>query len=240
MKSMLIATFSAAIVTFAIIATGSGISAFTERGGGIPAPPRPAKTAVKHFNPEVTSIFTDQQVFFDAVICRTVSLESFETAEARNQIDLSELTVGAVAVSTNNPPQLGVWDEQYQGAFATDGSQWLGIEENSLMVPHVTTLTFDRPINHFGVNITDYGDFGSENLEFANDIGDQATAAFSGQASGNHQFFGMINTAKAFRTVTLSHNVGGEFYGIDEITFCFRGRPDAVQTRMPSGRVTPD
>lgn len=236
----LIATLSVVISISAIIATGSGVSAFTERGGGLPAPPRPAKSAVRDINPETTTVFTDQSVFLDSVSCRTLYLESFETTEASNQINLSGLTLDKIAVSTGNPPQIGVWNRQYQGAFATHGNQWLGIEEASLVVPHVTTLTFDRPINHFSVNITDFGDFGGGNLIFANDIGDEATAAFSGQASGNHQFFGIINTARGFRIVTLSHNIGGEFYGIDEVTFCFQGRPNTAQNRRPSGRVIPD
>ena len=209
-------------------------------GGGVPPPWVRPKGAVKKFNAEVTYVFTDQQVFLDSALCRTVSLESFEAIGATNRIGTSVLSLDRVTVSTDNPPQLGVWNGRYQGAFATDGSQWLGIEENSLVIPHVTTLSFDRPINHFGVNITDYGDFGGENLIFANDIGDEATAAFSGQASGNHQFFGIINSTRAFRTVTLTHDISGEFYGIDEVTFCFRGRPDTAQSRSSSGRVTPD
>ena len=155
-------------------------------------------------------------------------------------IRIAGLSLSDFTITTDNPPQLGIWDKRYQGAFATDGWQWMGIEENLLVVPHVTTLTFDVFINQFGINITDYGDFGSGNLVFANDIGDQATAAFSGQPSGNLQFFGIINSARAFRTVTLTHPVGGEFYGIDEITYCWQGRPDEPSHRQPSGRVVPD
>ena len=39
--------------------------------------------------------------------------------------------------------------------------------------PQVTTLSFDVLINHFGLYVTDYGDFGDGNLIFANDAGDE-------------------------------------------------------------------
>ena len=65
-------------------------------------------------------------------------------------------------------------------------------------------------------------------------------AIASGQPSGNHQFFGIINSSTAFRSVTLTHSVAGEFYGIDEIYFCWEGAPDTPLRRQPSKRVTPD
>ena len=173
-------------------------------------------------------------------LCRTVSLESFESLAATNQIDATSVVLADFTITTDNPPRLGVWDRRSQGAFATHGSQWLGIEENQLVVPQATTLHFDLPINHFGVNITDYGDFGDGNLEFTGDNGDQATAAFSGQPSGNRQFFGIINSARAFRTVTLTHSIEGEFFGIDEITYCWQGAPDTPERRQSSGRRLPD
>jgi len=212
----------------------------TESGGGIPAPALPPEPAIKNFNPKETAVFDDKEIFLDSVGCRTISLESFEGLAATNRIELATVTAADFTITTDNPPRLGVWNERYQGAFATDGSQWMGVEENQLIVPQVTTLTFNVLINHIGFYTTDYGDFGDGNLVFANDAGDEATAAFSGEPSGNRQFFGIINSAKAFRTVTLTHSVGGEFYGIDEIYYCWHGAPDTPATRNPAGRVIPD
>ena len=229
-----------AMISGNLPAVERGILGFTETSGGVPAPVSPPRPAVKNFNPKETTVFADEETFLDSVMCRTISLESFEDLPPTNWVELSTVTVADFTITTDNPPRLGIWNERYQGAFATHGSQWMAVEENLLVVPQVTTLAFDVLINHFGVNMTDYGDFGSGNLEFANDIGDEATAAFSGESSGNHQFFGIINSARAFRTVTLTHSIAGEFYGIDEIYYCWRGAPDTPIRRHSSGRVIPD
>ena len=220
-------------------ATDRGVSSWSETGGGIPAPARVQPTATK-IDPKATTVFSEKQAFLDSILCRSISLESFENLNATNRIDASTVAVTDFTIATDHPPRLGIWDERYQGAFATDGWQWMGIEENQLITPQTTTLTFDVPINHFGLYMTDYGDFGSGNLEFANDIGDEATAALSGEPSGNRQFFGIINSARAFRTVTLTHSIDGEFYGIDEIYFCWQGAPDTPISRQSPGRVIPD
>jgi hypothetical protein len=213
---------------------------FTEATGGTPAPVQPPPPAVKHFNPKETSVFTDEASFLSSVSCRTVSLESFEGLAATNTSNRTVITTPDFTVTTDNPPRLGVWDQRFRGSYATHGTQWMGVDEGLLVVPQVTTLTFDVMVNHFGINFTDYGTFGNGNLEFANDIGDVATAALSGQGGGNHQFFGIINSSRAFRSVTLTHSISGEFYGIDEIYYCWQVRPDTPLRRQPSGRVIPD
>lgn len=227
-------------VTEDLAAAASGVAAWTETGNGTPARPVPPQSAVKNFNPKQTTVFTEKETFLDAIICGTVSLESFESLPATNQIDSSTVTVSDFTITTDNPPELGLWNRLYQGAFATHGTQWLGIEESRLVVPQVTTLSFNAPINHFGLYATDFGDFGDGNLVFASDAGDEATAAFSGEPSGNRQFFGIINSAGAFRTVTLTHSIAGEFFGLDEIYYCMQGVPDTPLRRRSSGRVTPD
>lgn len=214
---------------------------WTESAGAVPAAAVPPQPAIKTLNPKETSVFTDNEAFLEAVTCSTISLESFENLAASNQINASVVSVADFTITTDNPPRLGIWDKRSQGAFATDGSQWMGIEENQLIVPQVTTLSFDILISQFGFYITDYGDFGDGNLIFANDAGDEATAAFSGEPSGNRQFFGIVNSSKGFRTVTLTHSLVGEFYGVDEIYYCFAaGAPEAPTSRQSPGRVIPD
>lgn len=215
--------------------------AWTETSGAVPAPAVPPQPAIKSFNPKQTSVFTDKEAFLDTVTCSTISLESFEDLAASNQINASAVTVADIVITTDNPPRLGIWDNESQGASATHGRQWMGIEENQLIVPQVTTLSFDVLINHFGLFVTDYGDFGDGNLIFANNAGDEVTAAVSGEPSGNRQFFGIINSSKGFRSVTLTHSLEGEFYGVDEIYYCFSpGAPENPTNRQTSGRVIPD
>lgn len=232
---------STLLISVDLRAVERSVRAWTETSGAVPAPAVPPQPAVKSFNPKETAVFTDKEVFLDTVTCNTISLESFEDLTASNQIDASVVMVADFTITTDNPPRLGIWNNGYQGAFATHGHQWVGIEENQLIVPQVTTLSFDVLITHFAISATDYGDFGDGNLIFANDAGDEATAAFSGEPSGNLQFFGIINSSKGFRTVTLTHSIAGEFYGIDEIYYCFAaGAPEAPTNRQSSGRVIPD
>ncbi len=232
---------STLLISVDLRAVEGAVRSWTETSGAVPAPAVPPKPAIKSFNPKQTSVFTDKEVFLDTVTCNTISMESFEDLMATNRINTSVVTVADFTITTDITPRLGIWDRESQGASATDGRQWVGIEENQIIVPQVTTLNFDVLINQFGFFATDYGDFGDGNLIFANDAGDEATAAFSGEPSGNRQFFGIINTSKGFRSVTLTHSLEGEFYGVDEIYYCFAsGAPETPTNRQSSGRVIPD
>jgi hypothetical protein len=212
----------------------------TETGGGTPPPARPPAPKIAAFDPKVTTVFTDEGSFVSGTLCRTITIESFEELPPTNRTDTAAVPVQDFTITTDNPPRLGIWDRRFEAIVATDGIQWIGVEENQLVVPQVTTFTFDRPINHFGLYLMDFGDFGSDNLVFANDLGDEATAALASQPSGNRQFFGIINSSRSFRTVTLTHSNQGEFYGLDEVMYCWRGRPDAPSSRTGSRRVMPD
>jgi hypothetical protein len=216
------------------------VSRFTEIGGGTPDRSTSPVPVVEVLDPKTTTVFSDRTAFYDASLCRTIGVESFEDLPVTLQTDTAVLSTAGFTITTDHPPRLGVWDRRFEGIVATDGIQWVGIEENKLIVPQVTTFTFDRPINHFGLYMMDYGDFGSDPLEFANDAGDVATAALAGQPSANRQYFGIINSGRSFRTVTLTHSNQGEFYGIDEVAFCWRGRPDEPISRSGAKRVSPD
>ena len=127
--------------------------AWTETSGAIPAPAVPPQPAIKSFNPKETSVFTDKDTFLDAVTCSTISLESFEDLGASNQINASVVSVADFTITTDNPPRLGIWDRRSPGgAFATHGIKWMGIEENQLIVPQITTLSFDVLITHFAIS----------------------------------------------------------------------------------------
>ncbi len=228
-----------AVFVASLTAVAGSVAWLTETGGGNPIRTALPSPTVERFDPKVTSVFTDRDSFLQAVLCRTVSVESFENLNPTNQTNRSEITTPDFTMTTDNPPRLGIWDQRFQGAFATDGIQWVGVEENALVVPQVTTFHFDRPITHFGLYTTDFGDFGTDDLEFANDTGDVAIAARSGQPSGSRQFFGIITSDRSFRTVTLTHSNQGEFYGLDEVTYCWRGRPDTPFARGGSTRVPP-
>ncbi len=188
--------------------------------GGIGSPGLPGNS----IQPEGgATTFTDEAAFLASAACDTMLTISFEDQAATNATTLSNLLIPfpTVGLSTNNPPQMGVWDMPSVGAFATDGSNWLGIDESAFLTPMTTTFIFKEGKDHIGINFTDYGDFGGGNLTFTNDIGDVATAAVSGLPDGNSQFFGLINLDNGFTSVTFSHDIGGEFYGIDEIYTCF-------------------
>lgn len=211
----------------------------TEAEGGTPAPALDPNPVVKRYDTKSTFTFTDQDAFLAAAWCVTVPMESFEELPATNQSNQQTITTPGFTVTTDHPPRLGIWDRRFQDASASDGVQWLGVNENQLVVPQITTFTFNSPINHFGINFSDYGDFGGSDLIYSDSAGNVATAAFSGRPSGNRQFFGIITRHTQFTTVTLVHFVAGEFYGIDEVSYCFAGSPPYDPIRRPTKRLRP-
>lgn len=230
----------AAMVFLPFTAIDGGAQALTEVGGGAPAPAADPNPPIKRYNPKSTLTFTDQDAFLAAAWCVTVPMESFEDLTATNQSNQESIVVPGFTVTTDNPPRLGIWDGRFQDASASDGIQWLGVNENLLVVPQITTFTFDSPINHFGINLSDYGDFGGSDLVYSDNAGTVATAAYSGRPNGNRQFFGIITRHTQFTTVTLIHFIAGEFYGIDEISYCLADTPPYSQMRRPTGLRIPD
>jgi hypothetical protein len=211
----------------------------TEAEGGVPAPAVAPSPPSERYGTKSTFSFTDQDAFLAATWCVTVPTESFEDLEATNQPDQDSIIVPGFTVTTDNPPRLGIWNRRFQDASASDGAQWLGIDENRLIVPQITTFTFNQPINHFGAKFSDYGDFGDSNLMYADDAGTVATAAFSGRPSGNRQFFGIIALHASFTAVRLLHFTPGEFYGVDEVSYCYADHPPYDPIRRPIKRLRP-
>jgi hypothetical protein len=218
---------------------GAAERPLTEAEGGTPASASDSNPPVEHYDPKSTITFTDQGAFLNASWCETISMESFEDLPATNFSDQMSIAVPDFTVTTDHPPRLGIWDRNFQDASASDGTHWLGVNENRLVVPQTTTFTFNAPVNHFGIKISDYGDFGGGNLMYSDDAGNVATAAVSGQPSGNRQFFGIITRHTQFTTVTLQHTVPGEFYGIDEVSYCLAMSAPYPQVRRPAARLIP-
>jgi len=211
----------------------------TEAEGGTPAPAPDPNPPVKRYDPKSTFTFTDQDAFLGASWCATVPTESFEDLAATNHPTQVSITVPGFTVTTDHPPRLGIWDQRFSDASASDGVHWMGVNENLQVVPQVTTFTFTAPINHFGVKLSDYGDFGAGDLIYSDNAGTIATAAFSGWPSGNRQFFGIITRHTQFTIVTLIHGLAGEFYGIDEVSYCSADYPPYDPVRRPTKRLTP-
>ena len=157
--------------------------------------------------------FNDEGDFLTAA--GATELESFEDLVATNALDSITIVTDNFVISTSTgDPDIGIFDISNAGAFATDGSNYVSYQsgENESIV-----FTFDNEINAFGLDITDYGDFGSGNLTFSNSAGDMAVAGISGTQNGDQIFFGAVNTDFAFDTVTFTNTILGEGFGVDKI-----------------------
>ncbi len=163
--------------------------------------------------------FSDEATFLGTT--GSLSLESFESEVATNSRNLSSLDLADFTVSMNAGDTMGVFTGDFFGGHATDGSNYLGFSDGHDYVDY----SFDTSINSFGINLTDFGDFGYGSVTFSNEIGDSYTAAISGAANANEQFFGII-TDFNFSNVRLSQNISGEFYAVDEIYYGTTGVPE--------------
>ncbi len=146
-----------------------------------------------------------------------LDMESFEGLPVDNYALTGRTTqvlddftvVGIPHVATQG---LSVWDHYHNG-HATDGVI-------HLKAASVYDLDFnlDDPALAFGLYITNWGNWGSGTL----------TGSLNGQGvfniavypvpSENEIFFGAISTQE-FNRVTISHNVHGESYSVDEVYY---------------------
>ncbi len=201
-----------------LLAAAPGGRLFEDEGG---APALSEPVLPNSFSGFDTTTYTDEATFLGAANCTVVNLESFEGEPPTSTSDQSSIALADFTITEIDSPNMGVWNVPQFGGSATDGTQWVGFSYcDDGCNPDIKTLSFSSPINTFGFNISDYGDFGSGNLELANDIGEVFTAATSGGPDGNLLFFGMINNEATFTTITLSATISGEFYGIDEVYYC--------------------
>jgi hypothetical protein len=163
-----------------------------------------------------TATFTDEATFLASA--DPLNLESFEGETATNGFSSDVIALTDFTVTGTGPfsPTLGIWNVPAFGGFATDGINWLGYQtsDNQMLI-----LDFSGPINSFGLDITDWGDFGTGTLVFSNDAGDFFLVDVAPNPNGNQQFFGVINDTMLFTTVTFLQDIFGEFYGVDNIHY---------------------
>ena len=167
-----------------------------------------------------TISYTDESSFLAAA--GTTKLESFEglTPGVRAiSFSLTDFTLSAPSVLPTAPP-LEVYPMPYLGAYATDGVQWMAYDQKN--PNEILRFDFSSPINSFGLNVTDWGDWtylGNPSLIFSNNAGDNATVATPPLNDGNHIFFGIINADTSFTRVELLSQPSPVFYGVDEVYY---------------------
>jgi hypothetical protein len=166
-----------------------------------------------------TVSFTDRLEFIDSATNAGImlGLESFEEFTATNSIDQTTLVADDFTITTDSPPDLGVYDAPASwGAFATDGIKFVGYQS---AVDEAVHFSYNSPIHAWGLDITDIGDFGTGELTFSNDVGDFFTVFVTPGSNGNQIFFGVINPDFAFTHVMLTNTVAGEAFGFDAVAY---------------------
>ncbi len=166
--------------------------------------------------------FDDEALFLLA--SGPLNLESFEGNFATNSFTSNTILTPDITFTVPDF-DLGIWNMPFVGGFATDGVNWLGYQSTA---DETITLNFNQAINGFGINITDWGDFGTGILTFSNDVGDFFQVDVTPNADGDHQFFGVINVDMLFTQVEFTQTIPGEFYGLDEIYYGLVPAPGAA------------
>ena len=166
--------------------------------------------------------FDDEALFLLA--SGPLNLESFEGNVATNSFTSNQILTTDITITVPDI-DLGIWNIPFVGGFATDGENWLGYQSTS---GETITMNFNQPLTGFGINITDWGDFGSGTLTFSNNVGDFFLVDVTPNPDGNQQFFGVINMDMLFTQVEFTQTIPGEFYGLDEIYYGMVPAPGAA------------
>lgn len=187
----------------------------------------------------VTLTFTDQDTFLKTT-ADPLSMESFE--EISQNTDGGKDSTGVDSVFTADFTVTGIppeYNAEFGGVLGvplfpdpevpTDGSTYLQYDAATTPFEdpgpdysddRILRFDFNVPINSFGLNVIDYGDFGGGPLLFSNNAGDQAVVTpGEGLLNNNKLFFGIINTSQTFDRVELLHSTPGEFYAVDEVYY---------------------
>lgn len=178
----------------------------------------------------VTVTFTDEVTFLGAAGGGLFN-ESFEGETATNSFSGDSLVLTDFTLTDSSAgTDLGIWSTPSVGGHATDGSNWVGYQSGT---NEILFWDFDFTIDSFGLDITDFGDFGSGSLSFSNDAGDNFVVSLAGGTNGNNQFFGVINSSMSFDHVELLNTIiGGEFYGVDNVYYGTAAVPEPASMML--------
>ncbi len=166
-----------------------------------------------------------------------LSLESFESLPAGNDLNASALLLPGFEVTHSFAPdlELGIFNVPISGINATSGLNVL-VYQSSIDAELI--FRFLTPINAFSLDLSDWGDYqqGPGTLGFASDAGHALTIANSPLANGNQLFFGIIDTGASFTEVRLKNSLPGEAFGVDSVRYGFIVPPPPVS--VPDGGAT--
>jgi hypothetical protein len=101
------------------------------------------------------------------------------------------------------------------GRFATSGSQYLEVSQSAF------NITFSSPVAAFGFYGTDIGDFNGQLTVTTQNGGSTlyTVANTVNGANGSLLFWGIIDTANPFISVTFGNTAAGvDFFGFDDMT----------------------
>jgi hypothetical protein len=143
-------------------------------------------------------------------------LESFEGLAATNAATQNTITVTDFTITDPNKTELGVFDNP--GSFGpVDGLNYVLKQDNDSSEPNTITITFNSPINAFGLFITDCCESFPYTLAFSNDAGDAFTAV-TGPLDNATVFFGVINWDNVFTQVVLTNHTF-DWFGLDKVHY---------------------
>ena len=162
------------------------------------------------------TIYINEATFLSAA--GTLGFESFEGLAASNTV-APGFSRSLPAFTITGTPNAGVFDlTDYLGTHATDGTKYIEVEGGS---QQTITFLFGAPITEFGVTITDYGDFATSTMKFVTNSGGSGNAALAFLPDGTNQFFGFIDAANPFTSLTLTTAVGqfGDPFSVDRVRY---------------------
>ncbi|NEP11603.1 MAG: hypothetical protein F6K14_15600 [Symploca sp. SIO2C1] len=162
-----------------------------------------------------STTFLDETDFLNNVT-GLANLESFEdlvpdnVSSQRSSITVDDFTLSVPAPGTN----LSVQSIPDFGQFATDGNNYVRNTEGLSM-----TFSFLNPVNFFGLNVIDWGDFADPaTLTLSTDLGETFNIASTPTIDGNLLFFGLTSDI-AFSTLTLNQPSTLESWAVDEVYY---------------------
>lgn len=141
------------------------------------------------------------------------TMESFEGSPVQNNLILSSITVPDFTVTTVT--MMGVYNGPTGwGGHATHGVNFVAISSSA----EELDFSMNDPVKAWGINITDWGDWGSGTLTFQNNLQDVYRMAFSPRDDDNEFFWGFVGD-QPFNRALLTNSIVGEGYSFDELYY---------------------